>query len=46
MKIFLDSSFLIALINDNDFLHEKALEYVKLTELTNVILVILLLMNL
>lgn len=32
MKIFLDSSFLIALINDNDFLHEKALEYVKLTE--------------
>ena len=32
MKIFLDSSFLIALINDDDFLHKKALEYVKLTE--------------
>lgn len=31
MKIFLDSSFLIALINDNDSLHEKALEYVDLT---------------
>lgn len=32
MKIFLDSSFLIALINDNDSLHKKALEYVELTE--------------
>ncbi|WP_295723129.1 type II toxin-antitoxin system VapC family toxin [uncultured Methanobrevibacter sp.] len=32
MKIFLDSSFLIALINDNDALHNKALEYVELTE--------------
>lgn len=32
MKIFLDSSFLIALINNNDSLHKKALEYVKLTE--------------
>lgn len=31
MKIFLDSSFLIALINDNDSLHKKALEYVELT---------------
>ena len=32
MKYFLDSSFIIALVNDNDSLHEKALEYVKLTE--------------
>lgn len=32
MKIFLDSSFIIALINDKDSLHKKALEYVELTE--------------
>lgn len=32
MKIFLDSSFLIALINDNDSLHKKALEYLELIE--------------
>lgn len=27
MKIFIDSSFLIALINENDSLHEKSLQY-------------------
>lgn len=32
MKYFLDSSFIIALINDNDSLHEKAIEYLDLTE--------------
>lgn len=32
MKIFLDSSFIIALINDKDSLHKKALEFVELTE--------------
>lgn len=32
MKIFLDSSFIIALVNDNDSLHEQALEYLELTE--------------
>lgn len=32
MKIFLDSSFIIALVNDNDSLHEKALDYLELTE--------------
>ena len=32
MKIFLDSSFIIALVNDNDSLHERALEYLELTE--------------
>lgn len=32
MKIFLDSSFLIALINKKDSLHNKALEYVELIE--------------
>ena len=33
MKIFLDSSFIIALINKNDSLHLKALEYLELIEL-------------
>lgn len=32
MKIFLDSSFIIALVNDNDSLHKQALEYLELTE--------------
>jgi len=32
MKIFIDSSFLIALINENDSLHEKSLEYLDLIE--------------
>ncbi|KZX12332.1 ribonuclease VapC20 [Methanobrevibacter oralis] len=32
MKIFLDSSFIIALVNDNDSLHEEALDYLELTE--------------
>ncbi len=32
MKIFVDSSFLIALVNGNDSLHEKSLEYVDLIE--------------
>lgn len=32
MKYFLDSSFIIALVNDNDSLHEKALKYIELTE--------------
>ena len=32
MKIFVDSSFLIALVNENDSLHEKSLEYIDLIE--------------
>ena len=32
MKIFVDSSFLIALVNENDSLHDKSLEYVDLIE--------------
>lgn len=32
MKIFADSSFLIALVNENDSLHEKSLEYIDLIE--------------
>ena len=32
MKIFIDSSFLIALINENDSLHEKSLQYLDLIE--------------
>ena len=32
MKIFVDSSFLIALVNENDSLHEKSLEYIGLIE--------------
>ena len=32
MKIFLDSSFIIALVNEKDSLHKKALEYLELIE--------------
>ena len=32
MKIFVDSSFLIALVNENDSLHKKSLEYIDLIE--------------
>ena len=32
MKIFVDSSFIIALVNENDSLHDKSLEYVDLIE--------------
>ena len=32
MKYFIDSSFLIALVNENDSLHEKSLEYIDLIE--------------
>ena len=32
MKIFVDSSFLIALVNENDSLHEKSLESMDLIE--------------
>lgn len=32
MKIFVDSSFLMALVNENDSLHEKSLEYIDLIE--------------
>ncbi len=32
MKIFVDSSFIIALVNENDSLHESSLEYIDLIE--------------
>ena len=32
MKIFLDSSFIIALVNNNDSLHNKSLEYLEIIE--------------
>ena len=32
MKIFIDSSFIIALVNENDSLHESSLEYIDLIE--------------
>lgn len=32
MKIFIDSSFLIALVNENDSLHEKSLRYLDLID--------------
>ena len=32
MKIFIDSSFLISLANENDSLHEKSLQYLDLVQ--------------
>ena len=32
MKIFIDSSFLISLVNENDSLHEKSLQYLDLID--------------
>ena len=32
MKVFIDSSFIIALVNENDSLHESSLEYIDLIE--------------
>ena len=32
MKYFIDSSYIIALVNENDSLHEKSLEYLNLIE--------------
>ena len=32
MKLFVDSSFIIAYLNENDSLHEKSMEYVDLIE--------------
>lgn len=31
MKYFIDSSYIIALVNENDSLHAKSLEYLDLT---------------